>query len=152
MIDSLYEASSAGAEIDLIVRTRCSVRPGVPGLSENIRVRSIVGRYLEHSRIFAFGRAGEEPVEYYIGSADLMERNLDGRIEALVHIENTDVQARLQEILDVDLSDDELAWELDAAGRWEIRAKTAGVNAQRRFQELAIERARRPDAPDVAIP
>ena len=152
VIDSLYEASLAGAEIDLIVRTRCSLRPGVPGLSENIRVRSIVGRYLEHSRIFAFGRPGEEPVEYYIGSADLMERNLDGRIEALVHIENPEVQARLQEILDVALSDDELAWELDAAGRWEIRAKAAGVNAQRRFQELAIERARRPDAPDVAIP
>ena len=135
------------------MRTRCSLRPGVPGVSENIRVRSIVGRYLEHSRIFAFGRPGEEPVEYYIGSADLMERNLDGRIEALVHIENPEVQARLQEILDVNLTDDEHAWELDAAGRWEVPPAQRGIDAQRRFQELAIERARRADSPDgIAIP
>jgi polyphosphate kinase len=82
--------SAAGVEIDLIVRGMCSVRPGVPGVSETVRVRSIVGRYLEHSRIFAFGRGERE--RFYIGSADLMERNLDRRVEAVAPV--TDAQAR----------------------------------------------------------
>ena len=109
LISALYEASSAGVSIDLIVRGICCLRPGVPGLSENIRVRSIVGRYLEHSRIFAFGDRAER--HYYIGSADLMPRNLDRRVEAVTPVIDPALTARLQEILDVNLADDVLAWD-----------------------------------------
>ena len=119
IIDLLYEASGAGVEIDLIIRGICCLRPGVPGLSENIRVRSIVGRYLEHSRIFHFANgAGEGVPAYYIGSADLMPRNLDRRVEALVPIADAGLQRRLREVLDVNLADDTLAWILDADGTW----------------------------------
>ena len=141
MIDELYDASQAGVSIDLIVRGICCLRPGVPGLSENIRVRSIVGRYLEHSRIFAFGR--RERRHYFIGSADLMTRNLDLRVEAVVPVEAEDLQARLQEVLDVDLEDDELAWVLGADDQWRPVAGGGGCNTHVRLQELAVERTRR---------
>ena len=141
MIDELYEASQAGVRVDLIVRGICCLRPGVPGLSENIRVRSIVGRYLEHSRIFAFGQ--RERRRYYIGSADLMTRNLDTRVEAVAPVEHGELTARLQEILDVNLADDELAWELGSDNCWRRVARTQEVNAHLRLQSLAVERARR---------
>jgi polyphosphate kinase len=141
MIDALYEASQAGVNIDLIVRGICCLRPQVPGLSENIRVRSIVGRYLEHSRIYAFGL--REGRKYYFGSADLMPRNLDRRVEALAPVENPELQARLQEILDVNLADDTLAWRLGPDGAWEKVPTSEGVNTHLRLQELAYERARR---------
>ena len=141
MIDELYAASQAGVSIDLIVRGICGLRPGQAGLSENIRVRSIVGRYLEHSRIFAFGQRDRR--RYFIGSADLMSRNLDLRVEAVVPVEDPDLQARLQEILDVNLADDELAWELLPDDCWKRLAPSRGVNAHLRLQELAIERSRR---------
>jgi len=141
VIDALYEASCAGVSIDLIVRGICCLRPGVAGLSENIRVRSLVGRYLEHSRILAFGGHGER--RYYIGSADMMPRNLERRVEAMVPVDDSDLQGRLQEILDGALADDTLAWELRSGGGWEKVATTVGVNAQVRMQELAFERARR---------
>ena len=119
MIDALCEASQAGVEIDLIIRGMCCLRPGVPGLSERIRVRSLVGRYLEHSRIYYFANgSGAGRPTYYIGSADLMERNLDRRVEALAPVEAPALQARLQEVLDVSLTDDVLAWQLDAEGHW----------------------------------
>ena len=143
MIDALYDASQAGVEIDLIVRGICCLRPGVPGLSDDIRVRSIVGRYLEHSRIYYFANgAGPGKPMYLIGSADLMPRNLDRRVEALVPVEAPALQARLQEVLDVNLADDVLAWELDADGGWHRVPTVHHNDAHRRLQELALSRAR----------
>ncbi|HEX2041338.1 MAG TPA: RNA degradosome polyphosphate kinase [Acidimicrobiales bacterium] len=141
MVDELYAASQAGVRIDLIVRGICCLRPGVPGLSEHVTVRSIVGRYLEHSRIYGFGP--RESRRYFMGSADLMPRNLDRRVEAVVPVENPALQERLQEILDVCLSDDVLASELRADGSWHKVEEKEGINAQLRLQELAFERARR---------
>jgi len=144
VIDALYRASQAGVSIDLVVRSICCLRPGVAGLSENIRVRSIVGRFLEHSRIFAFGRRDRR--RYLIGSADLMPRNLDRRVEAVVPVDRPELQARLQEILDVCLADNALAWQLQAAGAWERTRPGEGddpVNTHLRLQDIAYERARR---------
>jgi polyphosphate kinase len=140
VIEALYEAAQAGARIDLIVRGICCLRPGVPGLSENIRVRSLVGRYLEHSRIFRFGEGGD--AIHYIGSADLMQRNLDQRVEAVVPVPDEALCARLDEMLDVLLQDDTLAWTLGRDGAWSKVPTERGVNAQQRFQEMAVERAR----------
>jgi polyphosphate kinase len=224
VIDALYSASQAGAQIDLIVRAQCCLRPGVPGLSETIRVRSLVGRYLEHSRIYYFGEGangtspatvpGPEAVgtsasspnmgngypgsangpfhpganggrsdyardsagrfaaqpnlggagpagpdatgrgvrnpavlphggRYLMGSADMMERNLDRRVEALVDVTSPEIQERLREILEVELADDELAWELSADETWHKLADVKHFNAHRHFEELAIARGRR---------
>jgi polyphosphate kinase len=140
IIDALYEASQRGTSIDLIVRGICCLRPGVPGLSENIRVRSIVGRYLEHSRIFRFGSDARGP-RYLIGSADMMGRNLDRRVEALAPVADPALQERLAEILEVALADDALAWELHADGSWQRVAPGEGVCAHDRLQELARSRA-----------
>jgi polyphosphate kinase len=140
LIDALYAASQAGAEVDLIVRSTCSLRPGVPGLSDRIRVRSIVGRFLEHSRIFAFGTA--EKAEYYLGSSDLMPRNLDRRVEVVVPVTAANLRSRLAGILDICLADDVLAWELEPDGSWHHVPTTVGLNSHKRFQELALERAR----------
>ncbi|HYZ14590.1 MAG TPA: polyphosphate kinase 1 [Actinomycetota bacterium] len=140
VIEALYEAAQAGARIDLIVRGICCLRPGVPGLSENIRVRSLVGRYLEHSRIFRFGE-GEDAI-HYIGSADLMQRNLDQRVEAVVPVPDPALCARLDEMLDVLLQDDTLSWTLGRDGVWSKVPTERGANAQQGFQEMAVERAR----------
>jgi len=140
MVDALYAASQAGAEIDLVVRGICCLRPGVSGLSESIRVRSIVGRYLEHSRIYRFGHPGDGAL-HYLGSADLMTRNLDRRVEAVVPVQSPQLCARLDEILDVNLRDDLLAWELHGDGRWTKVPATEGINTQVRLQQLAQARA-----------
>jgi polyphosphate kinase len=140
MIAALCTASQAGVQIDLIVRSICCLRPGVPGLSENIRVRSLVGRYLEHSRILRFGRDAKES-DYYISSADLMPRNLDRRVEAAVPIRAPALRARLAQVLDINLSDDTLAWELGSDGEWRRAPKGAGVDTQVRLQEVALRRA-----------
>ena len=116
VIDALYRASQAGVPIDIVVRGICGVKAGVKGLSENIRVRSILGRYLEHSRIFAFGPAGEE--EVWIGSADLMHRNLDRRVEALVSIENRQHIDYLADLLRKEASGGTASWHLRKNGRW----------------------------------
>jgi polyphosphate kinase len=173
-IDALYAASQSGAQIDLIVRAVCGLRPGVPGLSETIRVRSLVGRYLEHSRIYYFGSSPSEDVppggadigaavvdgatgpdgqssrsvlpeggRYLMGSADIMERNLDRRVEALVDVTTPEIQARLREILEVNLADDELAWELRPDGTWHKVPGAKHFNAQKHFQELALARSKR---------
>ncbi|MGA9161884.1 MAG: polyphosphate kinase 1, partial [Actinomycetota bacterium] len=144
MIDALYEASGAGADIDLIVRGICCLRPGVSGLSENIQVRSIVGRYLEHSRIYRFGERDSR--RHYIGSADLMQRNLDHRVEALVPVTDPALAERLDRILSVLLEDDTLAWTLAADGTWAKVPTERGANTHLRLQELAVERAGAGDA------
>jgi polyphosphate kinase len=141
VIDALYDASRAGVKIDLILRGICCLRPGVRGLSENIRVRSIVGRFLEHSRIFAFGQRGERT--YLIGSADLMPRNLDRRVEAVVPVDDPELQARLQEVLDINLADTVLAWELRSDGSWEKVTGDGEVSSHHALQRRATERARR---------
>jgi polyphosphate kinase len=143
MIDALYEASAAGVEIDLVVRSICRLRPGVPGLSEHIRVRSIVGRFLEHSRIYHFAHGhGDDQPAYYIGSADLMQRNLDARVETLVPIDDAHLQERIHGMLDVHLADDALAWELLPDGSWTKVVGTAGVDTHSTFMARALDRKR----------
>ncbi|MEI7623167.1 MAG: RNA degradosome polyphosphate kinase [Actinomycetes bacterium] len=140
LIDSLYAASQAGTRVDLIIRGICCLRPGVPGLSENIHVRSIVGRFLEHSRIYHFAHGADGQPVYYIGSADLMPRNLDRRVEALVPVEDPMLQARLQEILDVNLSDDRLAWTLGPDSTWKRRDGNQNLDTHRRLSAITLER------------
>jgi polyphosphate kinase len=109
-VEKIYQASQAGVKIELLVRGICAVQPGIKGVSENITVKSVLGRFLEHSRIFHFVNAGDN--EYWIGSADLMGRNLDRRVESLVRIDKKEHQHRLQEILDLGLSPDSSSWQL----------------------------------------
>ncbi|MGI8664008.1 MAG: RNA degradosome polyphosphate kinase [Acidimicrobiales bacterium] len=146
MIEALYDASRAGVAIDCVVRGICCLRPGVKGLSETISVRSIVGQYLEHSRIFEFANgAGAGKPAYYIGSADWMPRNLDRRVEALVPVASPLLQDQLREVLDINLADDELAWALRPDGSWHKVQRRDGVDTQERFQALAAQRGSRPD-------
>jgi polyphosphate kinase len=131
VIVAIYRASQAGVQIDLIVRSICGLRPGVPGVSDNVRVTSIVGRYLEHARIFAF-HSGDS-TRMFIGSADMMVRNLDHRVEVVTPVEDPGCQQQLLGWLDVMLADTGLAWELRTDGTWEHRRPAAGeepVNSQ----------------------
>ena len=148
MIDELYAASRAGIEIDLVIRGICCLRPGVPGLSETIRVRSIVGRYLEHSRIFWFANGAEGRPLVAFGSADLMPRNLDRRVESLATITDPVIEAQVREVLDVNLADDTLAWDLHPDGSWEPIKGEGTVHAHERFRQMALARTRRLDTDD----
>ncbi len=132
VIDALYDASCAGVEIDLIVRGICCLRPGVPGLSEHIRVRSVLGRYLEHSRIFRFGTPGG-PGETWIGSADLMQRNLDLRVEALLLVEDSSLVERIDDLIGIYLHPDARAWTLASDGTWKC---TGSFDVQDRIHSL----------------
>ncbi|WP_420434764.1 polyphosphate kinase 1 [Candidatus Poriferisocius sp.] len=138
MVEALYEASQAGVDIDLIVRAICCLRPGVPGMSDTIRVRSLIGRYLEHSRIYYFGN-GEDigAPAYYIGSADLMPRNLNRRIEALVAVVDPDLRRRLDQVLEINLKDDTLAWDLLPDATWQRVPESTGYEAHTAFEQLA---------------
>ncbi|MCW6009143.1 RNA degradosome polyphosphate kinase [Micromonospora sp. CPCC 205371] len=117
--DALYRASQAGVQVDLIIRGMCTLRPGVPGLSDNIRVRSILGRFLEHSRVFRFGNNGSS--EFWIGSADLMHRNLDRRVEALVQVTDAEARAELDKVLALAMGDETESFELHPDGTWTRR-------------------------------
>jgi polyphosphate kinase len=119
VIETLYRASQAGVEIDLIVRGICCLKPGVEGLSERIRVSSIIGRFLEHSRIWKFANAGQP--EYYIGSADWMPRNLERRVECVTPVDDLALHARLDSVLATDLADNRLAWDLAGDGSYQQR-------------------------------
>jgi polyphosphate kinase len=136
VIDALYRASQAGVRIDLIVRGICCLKPGVPGLSDGIRVRSLVSHYLEHSRIFRFGTETNRHV--LIGSSDLMPRNLDRRVEAVVPVADSDLNAEIDQFLELELSDDTLAWELAGDGTWSKVAAGSGVNTQKRMQRKTL--------------
>jgi len=138
LIDALYEASQAGAEIELIVRSICCLRPEEPGLSETIRVRSIIGRYLEHSRVYRFGSGPE--ATYLFGSADLMPRNLDRRMEVLAPIRDPSLRVRIDEMLELLVADDVLAWQLAADGSWRPPDAAGTRNVQTQLEEAALAR------------
>jgi polyphosphate kinase len=138
VIDALYRASQAGVEVDVFVRGICSLRPGIAGLSENIRVRSVLGRYLEHSRVFWFANDGDPQV--YIGSADMMHRNLDRRVETLVRLRRAEHIVELEDLFDLAMSDETSSWWLGEDGTWSRHARDEHGEPLR---DLQVELARR---------
>jgi len=138
LVDALYDASSAGVAIDLLVRGMCGIRPGVPGLSENIRVRSLLGRFLEHSRIFRFDSGGDGAT--WIGSADIMDRNLDRRVEALVRVRDPAARRAIDDLLECAWSDQIDHWTLLSDGSWKRSAHGPGMVD---YQQETIARRRR---------
>jgi polyphosphate kinase len=147
IVEELYRASQAGAQIDLVVRAICTLVPGVPGVSDNIRVRSVLGRFLEHSRLFCF--EADEEKTYLLGSADLMGRNLDHRIEVVVPVEDAYVRSELESVFKALLADNSQAWELASDGSWQrVHPKK---NERRKPAQVAFmrrrERARRLSRP-----
>lgn len=141
VVDALYRASQAGVPVRIWVRGICVLRPGVPGLSENIRVRSVLGRFLEHSRIFSFGGGGEP--EVWIGSADMMHRNLDRRIEALVRVTDPAHRATLGNLLETGTADTTSSWHLGPEGDWTRHATDQDGRPLRHVQEMLIDARRR---------
>ena len=141
VMDALYRASKAGVPIDLIIRGICCLRPGVPDLSETIKVRSIVGRFLEHSRILRFGGAAGRASSYYIGSADLRRRNLDRRVEAMIPVSDPSAIAQLEEVLALNLADDMQSWSLDSDGNWHRVPTVKGIATQTALERLALARS-----------
>jgi polyphosphate kinase len=133
IIDALYEASAAGVPIELLIRGICSLRPGVPGLSETIRVRSIVGRFLEHSRVMAFDNDGDR--EWWLGSADLMHRNLDRRVEVLLRVCDEAARRELTHIFEAAMAPDVTSWQLGGDGSW-TRTGTRDYQAERLAEVL----------------
>ncbi len=140
IVRALYRASQRGVQIDLIVRDTCRLRPGVPGLSETIRVTSIVGRFLEHARVLYFHNGGKP--EYYIGSADLMQRNLERRVEVLVPIDDLRIQAELRQYLDLQLGDQHGAWDMQADGSYIQRHGADARHSQQQFIDRTDRRLR----------
>ena len=145
MIAAVYRASQAGVAVDLIVRGITGLRPGIPGVSENVRVISIVGRFLEHARVFAFTVGGR--TNYWIGSADMMARNLDNRVELVAPVDEPQACAEIQSVLDLQLADTALAWELGADGTWHRVMPGPGEeprNSQEGLMEYVSRQARAP--------
>jgi len=138
VIDALYRASQAGVPVDLWVRGICTLRPGIAGLSDNIRVRSVVGRFLEHSRIYAFGTGDDPDSQVWIGSADMMHRNLDRRVEALVLVTDPGHQRRLRRLIDLGMDDGTSSWWLNADGYWTRHSRDEAGNPLRDVQETMV--------------
>ena len=138
VIAALYQASQSGVKVDLLIRDSCLLRPGIPGLSENIRVISLVGRFLEHSRIFYFKNNGQE--QYYIGSADIMKRNLERRVEVITPVESPVLQAQLREIINLQLADRRSAWDMQPDGTY-VQRKPESRDERRSAQEQLIEKS-----------
>ena len=138
VIAALYQASQAGVKVDLIIRDSCLLRPGIPGLSENIRVVSLVGRFLEHARIYYFRNNGQE--QYFIGSADLMKRNLERRVEVIAPVESPVLQSQLREILNLQLTDRRGVWDMQPDGSY-TRRQPESKEEKRSAQELLIEKS-----------
>jgi len=144
VVDALYRASQAGVPVDLWIRGICGLRPGIPGLSDNIRVRSVLGRFLEHSRIYAFGAEGAG--EVWIGSADMMHRNLDRRVELLVRVSDPGHVKRLGSLIDLGMDDGTSSWWLNGDGEWIRHSRDADGNPLRDVQETLVSDCRaRPD-------
>jgi polyphosphate kinase len=142
-IDALYRASMAGVPIDLWIRGICAIRPGVPGLSETMRVRSIVGRFLEHSRIYAFGASSEEsPGEVWIGSADMMHRNLDRRVELLVRVTDPAQRTELRQLIDMAMDPRISSWWLGTDGTWTRHHLDADGKPLADLQDLLVKARR----------
>jgi polyphosphate kinase len=135
---ALYEASMAGVRVDLIVRDSCRIRPGIPGLSENVQVVSIVGRFLEHSRVYYFRNAGDE--EYFIGSADIMKRNLEHRVEVVAPVESPALRRGLRAMLDAQWNDRRSAWDMRSDGTY-VQRQPAAPRDRRNCQEALINLA-----------
>jgi polyphosphate kinase len=148
-IEALYRASQAGVTVDLIVRGACSLQPGIKGVSERIRVRSIIGEFLEHSRVFGFANHGN--AEWYIGSADLMDRNLDRRVEAVAPVDDPEAQARIAEIVEVMLADDRRSWQLAPDGSWlrteELSGRQGTCDSQETLKQRAVAAGQVPATP-----
>lgn len=139
IIDKLYEASQAGVRIELIIRGICVLIPGIPGVSDNITVRSLVGRFLEHSRVFWFANGGRE--ELYIGSADWMPRNLNDRVELMIPVRDADLCHRLKTMVNMELADNQKAHIMQSDGMWKKEIAPADkVGAQAEFQRIAEKR------------
>jgi polyphosphate kinase len=142
IIDALYRASQQGVQVDLVVRGICSLRPRVRGLSDNIRVRSIVGRFLEHSRIYWFDRGGKGGrEEIYVGSADMMQRNLNGRVEALAKIKSPELRQELKELFDLAFADNRSSWVLQPDGTWLPTKSVAASEPPVDYQKTLMQRA-----------
>jgi polyphosphate kinase len=137
IVRALYRASMAGVKVDLLVRDTCRLRPGIPGLSENIRVISIVGRFLEHARVYYFRNAGAE--EYFIGSADAMKRNLEARVEILCPVELPRLMKELRMVFDTQLGDNRSAWDMQSDGSY-IQRTSGDGEAGNGSQNLMIAR------------
>ena len=142
VIDALYRASRAGVPVDLWVRGICALRPGIPGLSETVRVRSVLGRFLEHSRVYAFGTGEDEDSQVWFGSADMMHRNLDRRVELLVQVTDPGHQRRLRRVLDLGMDDGTSSWWLNADGYWTRHSRDEAGNPLRDVQETLIRERR----------
>ncbi len=142
IIDALYEASIAGVEVRLIIRTLCCLRPGVPDLSENISVHSVVGEFLEHSRMFSFGQRDSDNYSVFMGSADLMERNLDRRVEVIVPLLDAAIRDEVEEFFDVTWRDDTHTWVLGTDRRWRKLQSVNNFSAQEEFKRRELLKSR----------